>query len=152
MLNKGTSVDMIIWFLFFNLLVWCITLIELWILNHPCIPGINPTWAWHMILLMYAFCGKASAHNVGAGFNPWVRKISWRRTWQPTPVFLPGKSHARRNLVGYSPWGHKESEDTTERLHFCTILAIFFGSVSSNKGNKWKGKQMALHQIKKVFA
>ena len=34
-----------------------------------------------------------------------------------TPVFLPGKSHGWRNLVGYRPWGHKES-DTTERLHF----------------------------------
>ena len=37
--------------------------------------------------------------------------------WQPTPVLLPGKSHGRRSLVGYSPWGHEES-DTTERLHF----------------------------------
>ena len=37
--------------------------------------------------------------------------------WQPTPVFLPGKSHGRRSLVGYSPRGRKES-DTTERLHF----------------------------------
>ena len=37
--------------------------------------------------------------------------------WQPTPVLLPGKSHGRRSLVGYSPWGRKES-DTTERLHF----------------------------------
>ena len=35
----------------------------------------------------------------------------------PTPVFLPGESHGGRNLVGYSPWGRKES-DTTERLHF----------------------------------
>ena len=41
------------------------------------------------------------------GFNPWVRKISWRRKWQATPVFLPGKSHGQRSLVGYSPWGHK---------------------------------------------
>ena len=40
-----------------------------------------------------------------------------RRKWQPTPVFLPGKSHGRRNLVGSSPWGCKES-DTTERFHF----------------------------------
>ena len=47
----------------------------------------------------------------------WVGKISWRRKWQPTPIFLPGKSHRWRSLVGYSPWGHKES-DTTERLHF----------------------------------
>ena len=41
----------------------------------------------------------------------------WKRKWQPTPVFLPGKSHGRRNLVGYSPWGPKEL-DRTERLHF----------------------------------
>ena len=41
------------------------------------------------------------------GFNPWVRKIPWRRKWQPTPVFLPGESHGQRSLVGYSPWGHK---------------------------------------------
>ena len=46
------------------------------------------------------------------GFNPWVGKISWRRKWQPTPVFLPGKSHGWRSLVGYSPWGHKESDMT----------------------------------------
>ena len=32
--------------------------------------------------------------------------------WQPTPVFLPGKSHGQRNLVGYSPWGHKQSNMT----------------------------------------
>ena len=37
------------------------------------------------------------------GFHPWVRKIPWRRKWQPTPVFLPGKSHGQRSLVGYSP-------------------------------------------------
>ena len=37
----------------------------------------------------------------------------WRRKWQPTPVFLPGESHGRRSLVGYSSWGRKES-DTTE--------------------------------------
>ena len=35
-----------------------------------------------------------------------------RRAWQPTPVFLPGESHGQRRLVGYSPWGHKESDMT----------------------------------------
>ena len=50
------------------------------------------------------------------GFNPWVGKIPWRRAWQPTPVFLPGESHGRRSLAGYSPWGRTES-DTTERLN-----------------------------------
>ena len=49
------------------------------------------------------------------GFDPWVGKIPWSRAWQSTPVFLPGESHGRRSLVGYSPWGHKEL-DMTERL------------------------------------
>ena len=53
-------------------------------------------------------------------FNPWVGKILWRRKWQPTPVLLPGKSHGQRSMVGYSPWGRKES-DTTERLHFTSL-------------------------------
>jgi len=58
--------------------------------------------------------GKASACNAGdLEFDPWVGKIPWRRKWQPTPVFLPGKSHGQRTLVGYSSWGCKEL-DTTE--------------------------------------
>ena len=44
--------------------------------------------------------------------NPWVGKIPLSREWQPTPVFLPGKSHGQRSLVGYSPWGCKESDRT----------------------------------------
>ena len=40
-------------------------------------------------------------------FDLWVRKIPWRRTWQPTPVFLPGKLHRQRSLAGYSPWCRK---------------------------------------------
>ena len=48
------------------------------------------------------------SHNVPGFF--------WRRKWQPTPVFLPGKSHGQRSLAGYSPWGRKES-DTTERAN-----------------------------------
>ena len=48
-------------------------------------------------------------------FSPWMRKIPWRRAWQPIPVFLPGESHGQRSLVGCSPWGPKES-DMTERL------------------------------------
>ena len=45
-------------------------------------------------------------------FNPWVRKIPWKRAWQPTPVFLPGESHGERSLVGYSPSSRKESDMT----------------------------------------
>ena len=43
------------------------------------------------------------------GFDPWVRKIPWRRAWQPTPVFLPGESHGQRSLVGCSPWGSQRA-------------------------------------------
>ena len=47
------------------------------------------------------------------GFNLWVGKILWRRSWQPSLVFLPGESHGQRSLAGYSSWGHEEL-DTTE--------------------------------------
>ena len=49
-------------------------------------------------------------------FKPWVRKMPWRRKWQPTPAFLPGKPHGQRSLAGCSLWGCKES-DTTEQLN-----------------------------------
>ena len=49
------------------------------------------------------------------GFDPWVRKIPWRREWQPSPVFLPGESQGQRILEGYGPQGCKES-DMTEQL------------------------------------
>ena len=52
-----------------------------------------------------------------AWFNPWVRKIPWRREWQPTLAFLPGESHRQRSLAGYSPYGHKESGTTEATQH-----------------------------------
>ena len=54
-------------------------------------------------------CRRQKRHR----FSLWVGKIPWSRKWQLTPVFLPGKFHGQRSLVGYSQWGHKES-DTTE--------------------------------------
>ena len=54
-------------------------------------------------------------------WETWVQSLGWEELLEKematTPVFLPGKSHGRRGLVGYSPWGCKES-DTTEQLHF----------------------------------
>ena len=54
-------------------------------------------------------CETSSKHP---GFDPWVRKILWKRKRQPTPVFLPGKSHGQRSLAGHSPLGHKELDMT----------------------------------------
>jgi len=45
----------------------------------------------------------ANAGDLRLGFNPWVGNIPRRRTWQPTPVFLPGEFHGQRSLAGYSP-------------------------------------------------
>ena len=63
------------------------------------------------------------------GFDHWVRKILWRRKWQPTPVLLPGKSHGRKSLVGCSPWGGEDGlsdSDMTEWLHFTSKIQKTF--------------------------
>ena len=71
--------------------------------------------------------GKVCLQYGRSGFDPWVGKIPWRRKWQPTPVFLTGKSHGQRRLAGYyCSCGRKES-DTTEWLHF---LSFTFPSFS----------------------
>ena len=69
----------------------------------------------------------ANVGDIRHGFNPWVGKIPCRRKWQPTPVFLSGQAHGQRSLVGYSPWGPKES-DTNEHLstqHTLCVLGMW---------------------------
>ena len=59
-----------------------------------------------------------------------------RRKWQPTPVFLPGKSHGHRSLAGYSPWDPKES-DTTEYTHMCkSNIGIKFSTIRNKVQNR----------------
>ena len=77
-------------------------------------PGGLPWWLrqWSICLQ----CGRAV-------FNPWVRKIPWRRKWQPTPVPLPGKSHGRMSVVDYSPCGRRVGHNwvTFTSLHFTCL-------------------------------
>ena len=61
------------------------------------------------------------------GFNPWVGKISLRRKWQSTPVFLPGESHGQRILVGYSLWGCKARDMTSLLNNNNNSFLIAFG-------------------------
>ena len=76
---------------------------------------------------------KESTRNAGdlgdTGSIPMLERFPWRRKWQPTPVFLPEKSHGQRRLAGYSPKGRKEL-DTTERLSMhiisISVMKIFF--------------------------
>ena len=59
-------------------------------------------------------------------FSPWIRKIPWRRKWQPTPVLFPGESHGHRGPAGCTPWGRKKA-DTTEWLtlsHFSKLWPV----------------------------
>ena len=79
----------------------------------------------HYITCLYkkrrVFPGGASGKEPGCQckrctrcrFDPWVGKIPWKRAWQPTPVFLPGKSHAQRSLEDYSPWVAKSWTEAT---------------------------------------
>ena len=66
---------------------------------------------------------------------PWVGKTPWRRAWQPTPVSLPGESGGQRSLVGYRPWGHKESDTTG---HVYTVLDF---------PQMWSSSQMLKHHV-----
>ena len=68
-------------------------------------------------------------------WHSWV-EISWNRKWQPTSVFLPGKFHGQRSLVGYSPWGRKKA-DTTEWLstHIHTDYILYQYSTVQNQNN-----------------
>ena len=95
---------------------------KVWLLNNPI---MLPRW----------HSGKESAcpcrRYWRRRFNPWVRKIPWRRKWQPTPVLLPGKFHRQRSLVGYSPWGCKEL-NTTEQLNLILQVISVPLSIFSN--------------------
>ena len=64
----------------------------------------------------------------GMGFDLWVRKIFQRRKWQPTPVFLPGKFHGQRSLVGYNSWSCKEPDTTEDTYkHILETLVVLVG-------------------------
>ena len=55
---------------------------------------------WYFIRIPSWLSGKESACQCRrCAFDPWVGKIPWRRKWQPTSVFLPGKSHGHRSLA-----------------------------------------------------
>ena len=64
----------------------------------------------YMKLLWWLSGKEPTCHYRRCGFNPWVGKIPWRRTWQPASVFLPGKSYWQRSLAGYSPEGCKQTQ------------------------------------------
>ena len=89
---------------FESLLPWCFihdsalpVVLILHLCHWPCIMGL-PWWlSWQRIHMQCRRCW----------FDPWLGTIPWRRKWQCTPVFFPGKSHGQRSLEGYNPQGRK---------------------------------------------
>ena len=76
-------------------------------------------------------CGRCKRH----GFNPWLRKIPWRRAWQPTPVFLPGESHGQRSLEGCSPQslpGQTQLKRLSTDTQICLCVSHTQWAVSSS--------------------
>ena len=138
--------------------IWCKTYEEL--KNTPGIITVNRTkqsrtWAlvtWSMVLnpsqetlsLPWWLSGKEPACQCRRPrFNPWVGKFPWRRKWQPTPVFLPGKFHAQRSLMHSSLWGLKEA-DTTEWVSIYTHCLSNTDGYAETRGDTVK-KFMQIH-------
>ena len=121
-------------------------LVTLWTVAHQALLSMGFSrqeyWSGLPCPLPRDFLGVASGKEPACqcrrpGFNPWARKIPWRRKWQPTPVFLLGYSHRQRSLAGYSPWGPK-SQTGLKRLSIHTA----FPSVSSFQTGGMMGARM----------
>ena len=83
------------------------------------------------------------------GFNPWVRKIPWRREWLLTSVFLPGEFHEQRSLAVYSPWGHKEL-DMAEWLTPTYLPPDLFSRITQAFGASIRSSDGKLNQTKRT--
>ena len=83
--------------------------------------GIWSTGGASQVVLVVKNPSVKAGNMRDVGSISWVRKIPCSRAWKSTPVFLPGESQGQRSLVGYSPWGRKES-DTTEWIILCFIV------------------------------
>ena len=66
---------------------------------------------------------------------PWVRKIPWRRKWQPILAFSPGDLHGQWSLAAYNPWGCEES-DMTEQLTLSLFTFTLPHSGCHSRGQK----------------
>ena len=98
------------------------------------------------LLCLRGFPGGSAVKNLpaiqetqGHKFNPWVREDPLSRKWQPTPIFLPGKSHGQRSLTGYSPWGHKELDMTA----WLKITILCLRNCLINYGSLWFNKPIS---------
>ena len=103
-------------------LLWVPSELMAALLNHTF--SVPYTACWDCMMMLWLSWGLSwclqMVKNLSAMWETRVRKVPWRREWQPTSVFLPGKFHGQRSLEGYSPWDSKEL-DTTELLSLLFI-------------------------------
>ena len=103
----------------------------------------------HWTFLVAQMVKNPPANAGNPGLDPWVRKILWRRKWQPTPVFLPGEFHEQRSLTGHSPWSHRVRHDwATNRLSrdwaiyrfllLCLTLPVIFTPRAELPSIRWQ--------------
>ena len=135
----SACIEMIMIFLFFGHVIFIfqfangvcyVTLSNLQIVDHPCLPEINSIWSWCVIFLM---CCWIQLARILLRIFVSIFIQDWRREWLPTSVFLPGEFHGQRSLVGFSPRGCKES-DMTEWLSFTFISCLKRGKIYFHLG------------------
>ena len=87
--------------------------------------SFNLIWVCQDVTTSKDFLGGSVVKNLPAvqelQFDSWIRKIPWRREWQPTPIFLPGESHEQRSLAGYSPQGCIELDMPEATEYACMV-------------------------------
>ena len=86
-----------------------------WTKKHDFIPFYAIVWIWASLVAQTVINLPGIQE-----FDPWVRRISWRKEWLATPVFLPGEFHGQRSLTGYSPCSHRE----LDRQYFTCLQLI----------------------------
>ena len=101
-----------------NSLLKCHLVNEAFPIHH--VKDCNPLQALWVFLVAQMVKNLYNAKNLG--FDSSVRKIPWRREWQPSPLFLPGESQGQRSLEGYSPWGRRVRHNT----HIPDTLSLAF--------------------------
>ena len=87
-----------------------------------CIPESNIAYIYELLRWLYGKDSSCQCRQLR--LDPWVGKSLWRREWQLTSVFLPGRSDGQRSLAGYRHWGHKELDALSVHAH--VQVYIFF--------------------------